>query len=94
VHRARSDYVHAAFSEIRLAAARQPYVLWALLEVLGDLQKDLEQGDMSERGGAVTEELELTLAMARSSHLPESDLRRVLEEWASRDFLEEDDLSE
>jgi len=51
-------------------------------------------GGHEQRGGAVTEELELTLAMARSSHLPESDLRRVLEEWASRDFLEDDDLSE
>lgn len=88
---ARSDYVHAAFSEIRLAAAGQPYVLSALLEVLGDLKRDIEQADLSERGGAVTEELELTLTMARSSRLPEADLKRVLEQWTSDDYLEEDD---
>jgi len=90
----RSDYVHAAFMEIRLAAAGQPFVLRALLEVLSDLKTDLEQADMGERGGAVTEELELTLATASSSHLPEADLRRVLEQWASGDFLQEDDSSE
>lgn len=89
----RSDYVHAAFTEIRLAAAGQPYVLRALLEVLGDLKSDLAYADMSERGGPVTEELELTLAMARSSQLPEADLRRVLEQWGSDDYLKEDDSS-
>lgn len=86
----RSEYVHAAFTEIRLAAAGQPYVIRALLEVLGDLKSDLAYADLSERGGPVTEELELTLAMARASRLPEADLRRVLEQWASVDYLEVD----
>lgn len=75
----RSDYVHAAFSEIRLASAGQPYVLRALIEVLGDLRSDLEGDDLAGRRGAVEEELELTVELARSSNLPEPDLRRVLE---------------
>jgi uncharacterized membrane protein len=75
----RSDYVHFAFSEIRLAASRQPYVLAALLEVLGDLANDLEAADLDGRELAVNEEIELTLEVAESSGLPEPDLRRVLE---------------
>lgn len=74
----RSEYVHAAFSEIRLAASGQPYVLKALIEVLGDLKSDLEGAELSGRRSAVEEELELTLETARTSGLPEPDLKRVL----------------
>lgn len=74
----RSEYVHAAFSEIRLAASGQTYVLKALIEVLGDLKSDLEGAELSGRRSAVEEELELTLEMARTSGLPEPDLKRVL----------------
>ena len=74
----RSDYVHAAFSEIRLAAIEQPYVLRALLEVLEDLKIDLHEAGLGEREGALVEEIELTMAAANSSKLPEADLRRVL----------------
>jgi uncharacterized membrane protein len=75
----RSDYVHFAFSEIRLAASRQPYVLAALLEVLADLEQDLEEAGLDGRQQAVREEIELTLEVAESSGLPEPDLRRVLD---------------
>jgi uncharacterized membrane protein len=75
----RSGYVHAAFSEIRLAASSQPYVLTALIEVLEDLKSDLDGADLAGRESAVAEELELTLEAARTSGLPEPDLRRVLE---------------
>lgn len=81
----RSEYVHAAFAEIRLAAVGQPYVLKALIEVLGDLRSDLEGDDLSGRRGAVEEELELTVAIARGSGLPEPDLRRVLEDRGSEE---------
>jgi uncharacterized membrane protein len=74
----RSDYVHFAFSEIRLAASRQPYVLAALLEVLADLEQDLEEAGLDGREQAVHEEIELTLEVAKSSGLPEPDLQRVL----------------
>lgn len=42
----RSDYVHSAFAEIRLAASSQPSVLKALLEVLGDLNSELEEAQL------------------------------------------------
>ncbi|HSM45940.1 MAG TPA: DUF2254 domain-containing protein, partial [Acidimicrobiia bacterium] len=47
----RSDYVHAAFAEIRLAARRQPYVLDALMEVLTDLIADLRWLELEDRVG-------------------------------------------
>jgi len=74
----RSDYVHAAFSEIRLAATGQPYVLDALLEVLQDLESDLDDAGFNGRSGALRQEIELTLETARASGLPEPDLARVL----------------
>lgn len=89
----RSDYVYQAFSEIRLAAGRQPYVLSALLEVLGDLKTDLEEMDLTEREWAVDHELEATITMAKTSELPEADLKRVLERSSMTHLLEEDQTS-
>jgi uncharacterized membrane protein len=74
----RSDYVHFAFSEIRLAAQGQPYVLRALIEVLEDLHSDLSQDGLKGRESAVQEELQLTIAQAKASGLPEADLKRIL----------------
>lgn len=74
----RSDYVHFAFSEIRLAAAGQPYVLRALIEVLEDLSSDLARNSLEGRQNAVQQELMLTIEQARSSGLPEPDLERIL----------------
>ncbi len=90
----RSDYVYQAFSEIRLFAGRQPYVLSALLEVLGDLKADLEEADVSERVGAVDHELRATISTAQSSGLPEDDLKRVLERAAVSHYLDESEDSE
>lgn len=87
----RSDYVHSAFSEIRLAAERQPYVIAALIEVLGDIGSDLADAGFEQRKGAVDEELTLTVEMARSGGLPEPDLRRILEQESMTGYL--DDLS-
>ncbi len=74
----RSDSIHAAFAEIRLAAGRQPSVLKALLEVLGDLTTELEGAELTGRLGSLKEEVELTIAATRSSGLPEQDIARVL----------------
>jgi uncharacterized membrane protein len=84
----RSEFVHLAFSEIRLAAGGQPYVLSALLEVLGDLKKDLEEEDMTEREGAVEKEIESVIEMARASNLPQSDLDRLLERSSMISYVE------
>lgn len=74
----RSDHVHAAFSEIRLASTGQPSVLKALIEVLGDLMSELEAADLTGRVDAVAEELSLTVEAARHSGLPREDVARVL----------------
>ncbi|MGD2043467.1 MAG: DUF2254 domain-containing protein [Acidimicrobiia bacterium] len=79
----RSDYVHSAFSEIRLAARAQPYVLRALIEVLEDLHNDLDRLGLEGRETAVQEELQLTIEQARVSGLPENDLKRVLRSIAT-----------
>ncbi|HUG07942.1 MAG TPA: DUF2254 domain-containing protein [Acidimicrobiia bacterium] len=84
----RSDYVHVAFSEIRLAAQHQPYVLAALIEVLGDLEEDLAEADLEERQGAVMEELRLTIETAQRGGLPEPDLRRILDRVSMTDLLD------
>lgn len=74
----RSDYVHSAFAEIRLAAGGQPYVLRALIEVLEDLRSDLDRAGLEGRESAVEEELALTVEQAKKSGLPQPDLKRVL----------------
>jgi uncharacterized membrane protein len=74
----RSDHVHAAFSEIRITSAGQPFVLKALIEVLGDLIDELDAADLTGREDAVAEELALTIEAARTSHMPREDIARVL----------------
>jgi uncharacterized membrane protein len=74
----RSDYVHRAFAEIRLAAASQPYVLEALLEVLGDLITDLEDEELTGRTDALVEEYGLTVQSAENADMPQQDVDRVL----------------
>jgi len=74
----RSDYVREAFSEIRLAARGQLYVLRALIEVLEDLATEMRAKDLEGRLSAVETELELTVETAKSSGFPDSDLRLLL----------------
>lgn len=73
----RSDYVHMAFSEIRLAASTQLSVIEALVEVLQDLKAEMDNAELGGRAAAVENELSLTVEMARVSGLPEDDLVRV-----------------
>ncbi len=74
----RSDYVHMAFAEIRLASSSQLSVIEALIEVLEDLGSELDNAELGGRAAAINEELRLTIEMARQSGLPEIDLLRVL----------------
>ncbi len=74
----RSDHVHAAFSEIRLAASSQPVVMSALIEVLGDLVGELEAAGLTGREDALVEELDLTIELAKQSPMPSQDIARVL----------------
>ena len=74
----RTDYVHMAFAEIRLAAGNQLSVIEALVEVLEDLESELEIAGLSGRAAAVREEFRLTIEMARQSGLPDVDLNRIL----------------
>lgn len=90
----RSDYVHAAFTEIRLAARRQPYVLGALMEVLTDLIADLRWLELEDRVGPVQAELIETVKTARESDLPELDLKRLMEGRSIEDYLDEEASSE
>lgn len=76
----RTDYVHMAFAEIRLAATDQLSVIEALVEVLEDLESELRSADLAGRAAAVEEERKLTVRMARRSGLPHSDLKRVIGE--------------
>lgn len=74
----RSDYVHFAFSEIRLAAKSQPYVLRALIEVLDDLSAELDRDGFEGRRAAVRQELDLTMAALEQSDVPAPDRDRIL----------------
>lgn len=74
----RSDYVHYAFAEIRLAAGHQPSVLNALLEVLTDLTTELEGAHLTGRIAALEEEIALTVDATINSGLPREDIDRVL----------------
>jgi uncharacterized membrane protein len=74
----RSEFVHGAFSEIRLSAQDQPAVGSALLEVLGDLMTELEGVELSNRSGPLIDEWNLTIDGILSSALPEPDIQRVL----------------
>lgn len=74
----RADYVHAAFTEIRLMASSQPHVLEALISVLEDLERENQAGSIPGRVTAIAEQLDLALETARGSGMPEPDLRRLL----------------
>lgn len=82
----RSDLVHAAFGEIRLAAAQQPSVLHALLEVETDLIAELREADLEGRTAALVAEALLAADAARSAGFPAPDRERVLRAAKGPDF--------
>jgi uncharacterized membrane protein len=81
----RSDFVHQAFSEIRLAAPSQPSVLRALLDVLTSLREELTGAHLQGRVGALDEEIRLTIDATRNSALPLEDIARVLHNFEAGD---------
>jgi uncharacterized membrane protein len=74
----RSDHVHAAFAEIRLAAATQPSVLRALLEILVDLIRELDDGDLESRTSALRSEARMVVDAAAGAGFPELDFARLI----------------
>lgn len=74
-----SDYIHAAFREIRLSSAGQPHVLHALVETLASLIAVARAADRESRVAALQAEADATLALVNESGLPEGDRQYVLE---------------
>jgi len=74
----RSDHVHDAFGEIRLAASAQPAVLRALTEILADLIKELEHNERKDRATALREEARLVIEAATASNFADVDLERAI----------------
>ena len=75
-----SSQVHAAFADIRLAAADQPYVIRTLVEVLSDLMISVRAADREGQEAAILAEARLAVDSLRHSGLPERDV-----EWAVSD---------
>ena len=66
-----SDYIHGAFTEIRLHAGGQPYALLALVETLGSLLGMLDAADIGGRATALRREAAATIETIRLSDMPE-----------------------
>jgi uncharacterized membrane protein len=83
-----SDYVHAAFREIRINAVNQPHVLRALLETLSSLIGLVEEAGLENRSGALLQEAAATLEVVSNSTIPEQD-KAYLHTFARSVGLEE-----
>jgi uncharacterized membrane protein len=86
----RSDRVHSAFAEIRMAAAGQPAVLRALIEVSADLVSELRDHDLGSRATAVLEEGRLAVTAAREAGFPERDLEWIMKAAVRLESTDED----
>lgn len=71
------DYVHGAFTDIRLNAGAQPYVLLALVETLGALLATVEDAGIAGRSRALEEEARATIEAIRSSDMGEHDKQKL-----------------
>lgn len=71
------DYVAVAFDELRLAAAPHPTVAVTLLDVIGTLVAELEQGQRRERALPLVAQAQRLLAACEHAGLLEGDLARV-----------------
>ncbi|MEX1044476.1 MAG: DUF2254 domain-containing protein [Acidimicrobiia bacterium] len=67
-----ADYIYEAFTEIRLNAINQPYVLRALLETLGGLIGVMGDADDS-RTSALRHQASATVQVIRDSSMPDHD---------------------
>jgi uncharacterized membrane protein len=71
------DYVSLSFGQIRRAAASEPVVSSAALEVMADLAEDLEAEDLSERAMLLRHEGRRFVDELRASDLSPDDLAPV-----------------
>ena len=74
-----SDYVHGAFTEIRLNAGGQPYALLALVETLGTLLGALDAAGIDGRSKALRREAAATIESIRSSNMTDHDKATLYE---------------
>ena len=74
-----SDYVHGAFTEIRLSASGQPYALLALVETLGSLLGILDAADIQGRSTALEREAAATIETIRSSEMTDHEKTSLYE---------------
>jgi uncharacterized membrane protein len=72
-----SEQVHAAFAEIRLASADQPYVIKTLVEILSDLMVSVREAEREGQEAAILTEARLAVQAVRQSGIPERDV-----DWA------------
>jgi uncharacterized membrane protein len=71
------DYVSLSFGQIRRAAASEPVVSSAALEVMADLAEDLEAEDLTERAMLLRHEGRRFVDELRASDLSPDDLAPV-----------------
>jgi len=74
-----SDYVHSAFTEIRLNAGGQPYALLALVETLGSLLGMVDAADIEGRSTALLREAAATIETIRSSDMSDYEKATLYE---------------
>ena len=74
-----SDYIHGAFTEIRMNASGQPYTLLALVETLGSLLGMVDAADIDGRSTALQREAAATIETIRSSAMTEHEKTTLLE---------------
>lgn len=74
-----SDYVHGAFTEIRLNAGGQPYALLALVETLGSLLGMVDAADIDGRSTALQREAAATIETIGSSNMTEHEKTSLYE---------------
>lgn len=74
-----SDYVHAAFREIRINAHGEPYTLHALIETLASLIGVVETADFDGRTAALRTEASEVIASIERSDLVEVDKEYLLD---------------
>lgn len=73
-----SDYVHAAFREIRINSDGEPYALHALIETLASLIGVVTSNGLEGRTAALQAEADATIEMIRRSDLADHDKEYLL----------------
>lgn len=85
-----SDYVHAAFREIRINANGEPYALHALIETLASLIGVVASNGLEGRTAALREEADATIEMIRHSDMAKNDKDYLLDFARRVGLIDED----